>query len=79
MSQDQIKAFLAKAQSDPSLVAKIKAAKDNAALAEAAKEAGFSLSASDFDSMSNEVSEDELEAVQGGTIISPILWTTIIK
>jgi predicted ribosomally synthesized peptide with nif11-like leader len=80
MSEDQIKAFLTKAQGDPALLAKIQAAKDHTALAAVAKEAGFNLSADAFDSIvSNDVSEDELEAVQGGTILSVVVWTVYVK
>jgi predicted ribosomally synthesized peptide with nif11-like leader len=79
MSEDQIKSFLAKAQGDPALMAKIKGAKDHTALSEVAKAAGFNLSPDAFDSLGGgSVSEDELEAVQGGTVLSAVVWTVYV-
>ena len=73
MSEDQLKAFIAKAQSDTSLQEKLKPAADNDAIVAIAKAAGFSLSTDDLikaqSELSEEVeelSEEELEGVAGG-------------
>ena len=76
MSEEQLKAFIAKVQADPSLQEQLKAAADNDAVAAIAKDAGFSISADDLDlkndlnAPSRELSEEELEGVAGGTLIS---------
>ena len=69
MSEEQLKAFLEKAQGDTSLQEKLKAAASPEAAIEIAKEAGFAITAEDIQSMqSEELSDDELEeaAVGGG-------------
>ena len=68
MSEDQLKAFLEKVQSDTSLQEKIKAASDADAVLALAKEAGFSISADDLKNAQSELSEEELEGVAGGII-----------
>ncbi|WP_114991471.1 Nif11-like leader peptide family natural product precursor [Synechococcus sp. UW179A] len=66
MSEEQLKAFIAKVQSDTSLQEKLKAAADSDAVLAIAKEAGFSISADDLKNAQSEVSEEELENVAGG-------------
>ncbi|QNJ19242.1 nif11-like leader peptide domain protein [Synechococcus sp. A18-25c] len=69
MSEEQLKAFLEKAQGDTSLQEKLKAAASPEAVIEIAKEAGFAITSEDIQSMqSEELSDDELEeaAVGGG-------------
>ena len=71
MSQEQLKAFLAKAAKDPSLQEKIKQAGTAEQLSALAKAEGFDISVSSL-SASVEISEDELESVAGGGI-TPLL------
>jgi predicted ribosomally synthesized peptide with nif11-like leader len=71
MSEEQLKAFLEKVKADTSLQEKLKAATDANAVAAIAKEAGFSISADDLAKAQSKLSEDELEAVAGGT---PVQW-----
>ena len=74
MSEEQLKAFLEKVQGDTSLQEKLKAAADANAVAAIAKEAGFSISADDLTKAQSEISEEELEGVAGGTIVSFFDW-----
>ena len=67
MSVEQLKAFVAKVQSDTSLQEKLKAAADSDAVVSIAKESGFSISADDLTKAQSELSEEELEGVAGGT------------
>ena len=67
MSEEQLKAFLEKVKGDTSLQEKLKSAGSNEAALEIAKEAGFSITAEDIQSMQSvEVSDDELEGATGG-------------
>ena len=67
MSEEQLKAFLEKVKGDTSLQEKLKSAGSNEAAIEIAKEAGFSITAEDIQSMQSvEVSDDELEGATGG-------------
>ena len=69
MSEEQLKAFLEKVRDDTSLVEKLKAAADANAVTAIAKEAGFMISADDLaKAQSEELSEEELEAVAGGRL-----------
>ena len=65
MSEEQLKAFLAKVQADTSLQEQLKAAADSDAVLAIAKEAGFSISVDELKAFS-ELSEEELENVAGG-------------
>ena len=74
MSEEQLKAFLEKVQSDTELQEKLKAATTPEAGLEIAKEAGFSITAEDIQSMQSapgEVSDAELEGAAGGGIAVP--------
>ena len=68
MSEDQLKAFIAKVQGDTSLQEKLKAAANSDAVLAIAKEAGFSISADDLKNAQSEISEEELEGVSGGAL-----------
>ena len=69
MSEEQLKAFLEKVKADISLQEKLKAAASPEAALQIAKEAGFSITAEDIQSMQSatvELSDDELEGASGG-------------
>ena len=63
MSEEQLKAFIAKAKDDQSIQGKLKAAKTSEEVVGIAKEHGHEFSA---DQLHN-LSEEELEGVAGGT------------
>ena len=69
MSEEQLKAFLEKVKGDTSLQEKLKAEASPEAAIEIAKEAGFSITAEDIESMESEtveLSDEELENTAGG-------------
>ena len=67
MTLDQLKAFLAKVKGDSNLQEKLKAAKSPEDVVGIAKEAGFSITAEDIQSMKSEsVRDEELESAAGG-------------
>ena len=66
MSEEQLKAFIAKVKDDSSLQEKLKAAADTDAVVAIAKEAGFSISADNLENSESELSDQELESVAGG-------------
>ena len=69
MSEEQLKAFLEKVKADTELQEKLNGAADADALVEIAKEAGFSITAEDIQSMQSEpveLSDEELEGAAGG-------------
>ena len=67
MSEEQLNAFLEKVQADTSLQEKLDAAKSPEAAIEIARDAGFSITAEDIQSMQLEsVNDEELEGVAGG-------------
>ena len=67
MSEEQLKAFLEKVKGDTSLQEKLNGAADADAVVEIAKEAGFSITAEDIQSMPvKELSDEELETAAGG-------------
>ena len=66
MSEDQLKAFLEKVKGDTSLQEKLKATANSDAVIAIAEEAGFGISADDFNKAHAEVSEEELEGAAGG-------------
>ena len=66
MSEEQLKAFLEAVKADTSLQEKLKAAADSDAVLAIAKEAGFMISADDLAKAQSELSEEELEGVDGG-------------
>ena len=64
MTQEQLKAFIAKVQADPSLQEQLKA--EGADVVAIAKAAGFSITTEDLNSHRQGVSDDELEGAAGG-------------
>ena len=69
MSEEQLKAFIAKVQADTSLQEQLKAAADVDSVLAIAKEAGFAITAEDIQSMQSapvELSDEELEDAAGG-------------
>ena len=71
MSEEQLKAFIAKLQADTSLQEKLKAAADGDAVVAIAQEAGFSIASEELETYSQRLSDEELEGVAGG--YTPIL------
>ena len=67
MSEDQLKAFLEAVKEDSGLQEKLNAAADVDAVVEIAKDAGFMISAEELQRAQEEVSDEELEGVAGGT------------
>ena len=65
MSEEQLKAFIAKVQGDLSLQEKLNA--EAADLINIAKEEGFLITEEDLKNPNNKLSDQELEAVAGGT------------
>ena len=80
MSEEQLKAFLEKVKSDTELQDKLKAAASPEAALQIAKEAGFSITAEDIQSMQSAtvVSDEELEGASGGKGSDPqtasLIW-----
>ena len=70
MSEEQLKAFIAKVQSDPSLQEKLKAAKSPEDVVSIAKEHGHEFSADHL----SQLSEEELEGVSGGCHCQTYGW-----
>ncbi len=68
MSEEQLKAFIAKVQADASLQEQLKATPDAMAASAIAKEAGFSISAELITMAQSELSEEELESTAGGRV-----------
>ena len=68
MSEEQLKAFLEAVKSDAGLQEKLNAAADLDAVVEIAKDAGFMISAEELQRAQEEVSDEELEGVAGGTV-----------
>jgi len=66
MSEEQLKAFLEKVNTDTSLQVKLKAAENTNAVLAIAKENGFMFSSNDLKKAQSELSEEELEDVAGG-------------
>ena len=66
MSEEQLKAFLEKVKADTSLQEKLKAASDADAVVAIAKAAGFTITTEDLNSHRQNLTEDELESVDGG-------------
>ena len=82
MSEEQLKAFIAKVQADPSLQEQLKA--EGADPVAIAKAAGFTIKLQDLHRQASELSDEELEGVSGGDICSELRITvftvvTVIK
>ena len=67
MSEEQLKAFIAKAKDDQTIQEKLKAAKTPEEVVDIAKEQGYKFSADKI----SELSEEELEGVAGGGCNNP--------
>jgi len=77
MSEEQLKAFLEALKADAGLQEQLKAAADANAVVSIAKAAGFVISAEwALRAQAAEISEDELQGVQGGGINNTIHRTT---
>ena len=77
MSEEQLKAFLEKVKGDTSLQEKLNAAASPDGAVEIAKEAGFSITAEDIQSMQSAtvgVSDEELEGAAGGNVVTWGVW-----
>ena len=66
MSEEQLKAFITKVQSDASLQEQLKA--EGADPIAIAKAAGFTIKQQDVLLQASELSDDELESISGGTV-----------
>ena len=69
MSEEQLKAFLEKVKGDTGLQERLEGAASPEAAIEIAKDAGFSITAEDIQSMQSatvDVSDEELEGAAGG-------------
>ena len=73
MSEEQLKAFLEKVKSDTELQEKLKTVTSAEAAIEIAKEAGFSITSEDIQTMQSATPSDkELEDAAGGTTIASL-------
>ena len=79
MSADQLAAFVEEAKSNTELQEKLKSVTSAEAAIEIAKEAGFSITSEDIQTMQSATPSDkELEDAAGGTtIVVPIMATVI--
>ncbi|KGG27784.1 MULTISPECIES: Nif11-like leader peptide family natural product precursor [unclassified Prochlorococcus] len=68
MSEDQLKAFIAKVQADTSLQEQLKA--EGADVVAIAKAAGFTITTEDLNSQSQDLSDEELESASGGIFLT---------
>ena len=66
MSEEQLKAFIAKVQADDSLQEQLKAASDGDAVIAIAKATGFSITTEDLKTHRQNLSDEELEGLAGG-------------
>ena len=66
MSEEQLKAFIAKVQGDKSLQDQLNA--EGADVVAIAKAAGFSITSEDLQEHRQDLSDDELESVAGGNL-----------
>lgn len=71
MSEEQLKAFIAKVQADSSLQEQLKA--EGADVVAIAKAAGFSIATEDLITYRQNLSDDELEGMSGGCAVTGFL------
>ena len=76
MSEEQLKAFIAKAKDDTSLQEKLKGAADADAVVAIAKEHGHEFTA---DKLTETLSDEELEGVAGGTGMGLTVWLSHLE
>ena len=77
MSDEQLNAFLEKVKGDSSLQERLEGAASPEAGIEIAKDAGFSITAEDIQSMQSAtigVSDEELEGAAGGNVVTWGVW-----
>ena len=77
MSEEQLKAFIAKAKDDQTIQEKLKAAKNPEDVVGIAKEHGHEFTADQLNSKITELSEEDLEGVAGG-VTDFCLWFSLI-
>ena len=75
MSEEQLKAFIAKVQADTSLQEQLKA--EGADVVAIAKAAGFSITAEDLNTQGKNLSDAELEVAAGGVITYEVVCSQI--
>ena len=68
MSEEHLKAFIAKLQADNSLQEMLEAAADGDAVIAIAQEARFSIASEELETYSQGLSDEELEGVAGGVL-----------
>ena len=68
MSEEQLKAFIAKVQVDTSLQEQLKA--EGADVVAIAKASGFSITTEDLNAHCQTLSDEELEGVAGGLVVT---------
>ena len=74
MSKEQLKAFLEKVKADTSLQDKLKAAKSPDDLVDIAKNHGHEFETEHI----SQLTEEELEGMSGGTVVTPVVGTVVI-
>ena len=74
MSGEQLKAFLEKVKADTSLQDKLKAAKSPDDLVDIAKNHGHEFETEHI----SQLTEEELEGMSGGTVVTPVVGTVVI-
>ena len=77
MSEEQLKAFIAKVQADTLLQEQLKA--EGADVIAIAKAAGFSITTEDLNTHRQNLSDDELEGVAGGGGDSWCWWGGVLS
>ena len=75
MSEEQLKAFIAKVQADSSLQEQLKA--EGADVIAIAKAAGFTIKEQDLHAAASELSDEDLEAASGGTAPPVLVSITV--
>ncbi len=73
MTEEQLKAFIAKVQADPSLLEQLKA--EGADVVAIAKAAGFTITTEDLNSHRQNLTDDELEGLAGGGDMTPMPYS----
>ncbi|WP_413351858.1 Nif11-like leader peptide family natural product precursor [Prochlorococcus sp. MIT 1227] len=70
MSEEQLKAFIAKVQADTSLQEQLKA--EGADVVAIAQSAGFAITTEDLNTQRQTLSDDELEGMAGGRVAAAL-------
>ena len=77
MSEEQLKAFIAKVQADTSLQEQLQA--EGADVVAIAKAAGFTIKQQDLHAAASQLSDEDLEAASGGTGTSVYVINVLLK